>query len=174
MIEANWGAVNPDLIPGARSAVETCLGIRPGEKVVLIADEPSREVAASLAHALALQRAAWTGCLIEDIARRPPRGLRALRALRRERRRAADARYPRSSSRSRLPAEEPRRAPGWRPLRGWAHRRLKQLFRRAVYQDTFPRRCAPRESGRDSQPPTSLQSSKIVTAHAGAFYDSSK
>src|SRR5712691_7561344 len=74
MIEANWGAVNPDLIPGARSAVETCLGIRPGEKVVLIADEPSREVAASLAHALALQQAAWTGCLIEDIARRPLSG----------------------------------------------------------------------------------------------------
>ncbi len=74
MIEANFGAVNPDLIPGARSAVETCLGIRPGEKVVLIADEPSREVAASLAHALALQQAAWTGCLIEDIAARPLSG----------------------------------------------------------------------------------------------------
>src|SRR5712691_2383091 len=74
MIEANFGAVNPDLVLGARNAVETCLGIRPGEKVALIADEPSREVAASLAHALALQRAAWTGCLIEDIARRPLSG----------------------------------------------------------------------------------------------------
>src|SRR2546422_2433186 len=74
MIEANLGAVNPDLVLGARNAVETCLGIRPGEKVVLIADEPSREVAASLAHALALQQAAWTGCLIEDIAPRPLSG----------------------------------------------------------------------------------------------------
>src|SRR5947209_12827003 len=74
MIEANLGAVNPDLVLGARNAVETCLGIRPGEKVVLIADEPSREVAASLAHALALQQAAWTGCLIEDIAARPLSG----------------------------------------------------------------------------------------------------
>src|SRR2546427_12658986 len=74
MIEANLGAVNPDLVLGARNAVETCLGIRPGEKVVLIADEPSREVAASLAHALALQQAAWTGCLIEDIPARPLSG----------------------------------------------------------------------------------------------------
>jgi len=74
MIEVNFGAVNPDLVLGARNAVETCLGIQPGEKVALIADEPSREVAASLAHALALRQATWTGCLIENIAPRPLSG----------------------------------------------------------------------------------------------------
>jgi hypothetical protein len=32
-------------MPGAKNAVETCLGVRPGEHVALIADEASRSVA---------------------------------------------------------------------------------------------------------------------------------
>jgi hypothetical protein len=35
-------------MPGARNAVETCLGVQPGEHVALIADEASRAVAASM------------------------------------------------------------------------------------------------------------------------------
>ena len=41
-----------ELEPGARNAVEVCLGIQPDERVALIADEASGEVAASLAAAL--------------------------------------------------------------------------------------------------------------------------
>ena len=43
---------SPDLLPGARNAVGTCLAIQPGERVALIADEASRAVAASLEQAL--------------------------------------------------------------------------------------------------------------------------
>ena len=39
-------------MPGAKNAVETCLAVRAGECVALIADEVSKPVAASLAAAL--------------------------------------------------------------------------------------------------------------------------
>src|SRR5919201_203154 len=67
----NFGPVTSDLLPGATNAVETCLGVRAGERVALIADEPSREVAASLAAALATRGARCSGCLIEELAPRP-------------------------------------------------------------------------------------------------------
>ena len=47
-----FGEPNADLMPGARNAVEVCLAIKPGESVALIADEASRQVAASLNLAL--------------------------------------------------------------------------------------------------------------------------
>ena len=47
-----FGPASPDLLPGARNAVETCLAIQPGERVTLIADRASGEVAASLDRAL--------------------------------------------------------------------------------------------------------------------------
>lgn len=66
-----FGPAAPDLLPGARNAVEVCLGIGPGERVALIADEASREVAASLEQALA-DRSARAGCLlIESVTTRP-------------------------------------------------------------------------------------------------------
>src|ERR1700733_2120892 len=66
--------VNPELLAGAKNAVETCLAIRPGENVALVFDEPSREVATGLAYALAEQRANWTGYCVEDYAPRPLTG----------------------------------------------------------------------------------------------------
>src|ERR687892_81698 len=60
-----------DLMPGARNAVRTCLGIQPGERVALIADEASAAVAASLEHAL-IERGARADCvLIESVTDRP-------------------------------------------------------------------------------------------------------
>jgi aminopeptidase len=67
----NFGPASPDLVPGAKNAIETCLGVKPGEHVALIADEPSRDVAASLAAALDKVRAAYTGLLLEDFGPRP-------------------------------------------------------------------------------------------------------
>ena len=61
----------PDLMPGAKNAVETCLGVKPGEQVALIADEASRSVAASLGAALDARRAPYTGLLLEDFGPRP-------------------------------------------------------------------------------------------------------
>jgi aminopeptidase len=66
-----FGASTSDLEPGARNAVEVCLGIRPDERVALIADEASGEVAASLAAALDVVGAPWDGVVIEHVAHRP-------------------------------------------------------------------------------------------------------
>jgi aminopeptidase len=65
----NFGSPQPDLMPGARNAVETCLAVQPHEHVALIADEASRAVAASLAAALTGRSAAVTGLLLEDFGR---------------------------------------------------------------------------------------------------------
>jgi len=58
-------------MPGARNAVETCLAIQPGEKVTLIADRASGEVAASLDRALRERHAVATCFSIEALAARP-------------------------------------------------------------------------------------------------------
>src|ERR1700719_3298035 len=66
-----FGTPQPELMPGARNAVETCLGVRPGEHVALIADEASRAVAASIAAALDDRHAPYTGLLLEEFGPRP-------------------------------------------------------------------------------------------------------
>jgi aminopeptidase len=66
-----FGPASPDLLPGAHNAVNTCLGVRKGEHVALVADEGSRQVAASLEQALADTGADARCLLIESIARRP-------------------------------------------------------------------------------------------------------
>jgi aminopeptidase len=67
----NFGPASPDLLPGAKNAIETCLAVKPGERVALIADEPSRAVAASLAAALDKVRADYSGLLLEEFGPRP-------------------------------------------------------------------------------------------------------
>ena len=66
-----FGPFSPELAPGARNAIEVCLAIQPGERVALIADDASREVAASLADALERVGAPTDSILIEEIAPRP-------------------------------------------------------------------------------------------------------
>jgi len=66
-----FGAGAAELVPGARNAIEVCLGIRAGEQVALIADEASGAVAASLAAVLDEVDAPWEGVLIEQVASRP-------------------------------------------------------------------------------------------------------
>src|SRR3981189_2621682 len=66
-----FGSPQPELMPGARNAVETCLGVRPGERVALIADEASRAVAASIAAARDDRHAPYTGLLLEEFGPRP-------------------------------------------------------------------------------------------------------
>jgi len=67
----NFGPLQTELMPGARNAVETCLSVRPGERVALIADEASLAVAASIAAALDEREALCTGLLLEDYGPRP-------------------------------------------------------------------------------------------------------
>jgi aminopeptidase len=66
-----FGTFSPDLAPGAHNAVEVCLAIKPNERVALIADEASKEVAASLAAALEEMGIAADSVLIEQVAQRP-------------------------------------------------------------------------------------------------------
>jgi len=68
-----FGSALPDLLPGAHNAVNTCLAIRRGERVALIADEASRDVAAGLERALAEAGADADCVLIEAVATRPMR-----------------------------------------------------------------------------------------------------
>ncbi len=67
----NFGSPRTELMPGARNAVETCLGVQRGEHVALIADEASRAVAASIAAAVEEQQARLTGLLLENLGPRP-------------------------------------------------------------------------------------------------------
>jgi leucyl aminopeptidase (aminopeptidase T) len=67
----NFGPASAELLPGAKNAIETCLAVKPGEHVALIADEPSRAVAASLAAALEKVGAEYTGLLLEEFGPRP-------------------------------------------------------------------------------------------------------
>jgi aminopeptidase len=66
-----YGPAPADLMPGAHNAINTCLAIERNERVALIADEASREVAASLEQAL-VDRGAQAECmLVESVAARP-------------------------------------------------------------------------------------------------------
>jgi aminopeptidase len=67
----DFGPAQPELLSGARNAIETCLAIQPGERVALIADLASKAVAASLAAALKERSAICEGFLLEDLAPRP-------------------------------------------------------------------------------------------------------
>ena len=61
-------------MPGAKNAVDVCLDVRPGERVVVVADQVSRSVAASLERALKERNAEFTGLLLEDFGPRPMTG----------------------------------------------------------------------------------------------------
>ncbi|HTZ31255.1 MAG TPA: aminopeptidase [Methylomirabilota bacterium] len=70
----SFGTAPAELMSGAKNAVDVCLGVRPGERVVVIADEVSRSVAASLECALREQNAEFTGLLLENFGPRPMNG----------------------------------------------------------------------------------------------------
>jgi leucyl aminopeptidase (aminopeptidase T) len=62
---------DPELSVGARNAVRVCLRIQPHEKVTLITDRISEEIAASLASEVSAIGATYRGWILEEIARRP-------------------------------------------------------------------------------------------------------
>jgi len=62
---------DPELSPGARNAVNTCLRIRPSEKVKLLTDNASREIAASLVHELVKVGSPFKAFVLEDLSPRP-------------------------------------------------------------------------------------------------------
>jgi aminopeptidase len=62
---------DPELTPGARNAVGVCLRLQPNEKVTLITDDATREIAASLVHELENLGAPYREWVLEDLAPRP-------------------------------------------------------------------------------------------------------
>lgn len=63
--------VDPELIPGARNAVNVCLRVQPAEKVTVITDEATKEIAAALVRELEIVGAAFNAWILEDLAPRP-------------------------------------------------------------------------------------------------------
>jgi leucyl aminopeptidase (aminopeptidase T) len=62
---------DPELTPGARNAVEVCLCIRANEKVTVITDEATKEIAASIAAELEKLGAPYQAWILEELAPRP-------------------------------------------------------------------------------------------------------
>ncbi len=62
---------DPELTPGARNAVKVCLRVQPGEKVTVITDEATKEIAASIVHELEAAGAPYYAWVLEDLASRP-------------------------------------------------------------------------------------------------------
>jgi aminopeptidase len=62
---------DPELTPGARNAVKVCLRVQPGEKVTVITDEITKEIAASMVHELETVGAPYRAWVLEDLAPRP-------------------------------------------------------------------------------------------------------
>lgn len=62
---------DPELLVGARNAVQVCLRIQPSEKVTLITDQASMEVAVALEAALREVGAEYRVFVLEDLAPRP-------------------------------------------------------------------------------------------------------
>ena len=62
---------DPELTPGARNAVNVCLRIQPSEKVTVITDEATKEIAASLVRELEAVGAPYHTWILEELAHRP-------------------------------------------------------------------------------------------------------
>jgi aminopeptidase len=62
---------DPELTPGARNAVRVCLRVHPEEKVTVITDEATKEIAASIVRELEGVGATYHAWVLEDLAPRP-------------------------------------------------------------------------------------------------------
>ena len=68
---------DPELSPGARNAVNVCLRVQPNEKVTVITDEATKEIAVSIVHELEDVGAPYHAWVLEDLAARPLKDLPA-------------------------------------------------------------------------------------------------
>jgi len=62
---------DPELTPGARNAVQVCLRAQPSEKVTVITDEVTLEIAAALVHELEAVGCRYNSWVLEDVTARP-------------------------------------------------------------------------------------------------------
>lgn len=69
--QLNSVAFDPELTPGARNAVQVCLRIQASEKVTVITDEATKEIAASLVQEVERVGSQYRTWILEDLAPRP-------------------------------------------------------------------------------------------------------
>jgi aminopeptidase len=69
--QLNQMAFDAELTPGARNAVRVCLRVLPSEKVTVITDEVSLEIAAAIVHELEGVGCPYRTWVLEDVAKRP-------------------------------------------------------------------------------------------------------
>jgi aminopeptidase len=63
--------VDPELVPGARNAVQVCLRVKPTEKITVITDEATKEIAAAIVQELEAVGSPYKAWVLEDLAPRP-------------------------------------------------------------------------------------------------------
>jgi aminopeptidase len=71
MRQLNQVPFDLEFSPGARNAVQVCLRVQPNEKVCVITDEATLEIAASIVHELEELGAPYQAWVLEDLAPRP-------------------------------------------------------------------------------------------------------
>ncbi len=69
--QLNKMAFDPELTPGARNAVRVCLRVLASEKVTVITDEVTLEIAAAIVHELEEVGCRYQTFVLEDVATRP-------------------------------------------------------------------------------------------------------
>src|ERR1700732_3575728 len=74
---SNHISFDPEYTPGARNAVQVCLRVQPEEKVCVITDEATIEIAAAIAHELDELGSPYRAWVLEDLAERPLKDLPA-------------------------------------------------------------------------------------------------
>ncbi len=73
--QLNKTAFDPEFVPGARNAVSVCLRVQPDEKVCVITDEVTADIAAAIVHELEALGAPYRAWVLEELAERPLTGL---------------------------------------------------------------------------------------------------
>src|SRR5437016_8656667 len=63
--------IDPELIPGARNAINVCLRLKPQERITIITDTATREIAAALQTEVELVGSDYSLFVLEHHARRP-------------------------------------------------------------------------------------------------------
>jgi len=63
--------IDPELVPGAHNAVHVCLRVKPSEKVTVITDEATKEIAAAIVRELEVVGSPSQAWVLEDLAPRP-------------------------------------------------------------------------------------------------------
>src|SRR5207244_11257857 len=63
--------IDPELVPGARNAIDVCLRLKPQERITIITDTATREIAAALQKEVERVGSEYSLFVLEHHARRP-------------------------------------------------------------------------------------------------------